>query len=926
MLVSSITVFAVAYVAIMNSAGKVERQVVSADTGRAARALDQPVRLLERVAGDWAPWDETYLFLSGENPGYIEDNLSFETVDNLGVNFLAFFDSNRQSVHVTAFDLETGAPIDPVGLRALGDRYPCLFDAPDDCSSGLVELDGGIALVAAEPVLRSDLTGPPAGTLVTGRLLDEAVLAVVAEDTGLDIALVPHVETNEARRHEVASIIAASPRTITGSVPLFDITDTPLVNLTVSAPRIVHQGALEAFRVSASGLLGLMVLTVLVLIVTLDRTVLRRVTSLSGQVRRIRQTQVVESLKIPGTDELSGLADDVQDMVLALDVSRQSLLEAHTLLEQRVEERTSELRAAVLTLESEVRHRVAAEDALSESDRRHRMLVENLVDAVLVIDDEGRITYANPVACATLAPGRQAPTGDRLTDLLTPASAVEFKQRRSRGGGAITSFELHAHPGGEDVILEATLMPIPDVGHAQVILRDVTLRKRYEDDLVHMAGHDYLTGLFNRRRFEEELGRSVAAALRHNRSGAVLWLDLDGFKEINDSFGHRVGDEMLVKVAHTLQQTHRGESIVARLGGDEFAVLLPSTDAEGARAAAQRILGEIRKTGVETDGQCVRATASLGIVHFPRFGSSAEDLLGKADVAMYRAKESGRARWAEYEPGEDWQHEIEHRATWVQRIRHALESDGLVAFAQPIRDVETGDIALYELLVRMRDAEGTIIAPDQFLNAAERVGLVKDIDLWMARTAIRLLADSPDGTLDLNINVSPRSLADATFLETFAELVTSSGVRPARLGVEITETAIVNDMGRVTDAVRAIHATGCRLVLDDFGSGFSSFYYLKQMPLHCLKIDGSFVRYLSRSNEDRHLVRAMVEMARGLGMLTTAEYVQDEETLQVLRSLGVDHAQGYALGRPADAEEYLAARPTGYSSVGSHSPVQPGGS
>jgi EAL domain-containing protein (putative c-di-GMP-specific phosphodiesterase class I) len=207
----------------------------------------------------------------------------------------------------------------------------------------------------------------------------------------------------------------------------------------------------------------------------------------------------------------------------------------------------------------------------------------------------------------------------------------------------------------------------------------------------------------------------------------------------------------------------------------------------------------------------------------------------------------------------------------------------------------------------MKDEDGSIIPPDRFLSAAERVGLIRDIDVWMLRYAIGLLKKYEDDNLYLNVNVSPRSLADGVYLDTAREELIDAGIQPKRLGLEITETAIVSDMGRVNDAVRVIQQIGCRLVLDDFGSGFSSFFYLKQMALDSIKIDGSYVRHLCQSSQDQHLVRAIVEMARGLGMLTTAEFVESEDIMDQLRTLGVDHAQGYAIGRPSEASELIAA-------------------
>jgi diguanylate cyclase (GGDEF)-like protein/PAS domain S-box-containing protein len=597
-------------------------------------------------------------------------------------------------------------------------------------------------------------------------------------------------------------------------------------------------------------------------------------------------------------------------MVEALEESRQSLVEVRDYLEETVEERTAELRAAVLQLEEEVEQRVIAEKALTASERQHRALVENLVDVLLIIDMDGLITYANPATKVALGYLPKEIIGKHIADVLTSDSAEEISRTLDRGRSEGTFSELEISvlgAEGAQLIMECCVTDLEQNGEMQVILRDVTLRKGYEDELIYLAGHDHLTGLFNRRRFEEELERALAEARRRDTHGALLWFDLDEFKEVNDILGHHVGDEMLVQIAHSLEREVREESILSRLGGDEFAVLLPVADAVEARHAADRILAEIARTVFDTGDRTIRMTASLGIVLYPEHGSTVDELLSHADIAMYRAKETGRSRWTVYSPTEDWHDEVEHRATWANRIQNALDSDGLVAFAQPIHDLATDEITLFELLVRMKDEDGSIIPPDRFLSAAERVGLIRDIDVWMLRYAIGLLKKYEDDNLYLNVNVSPRSLADGVYLDTAREELIDAGIQPKRLGLEITETAIVSDMGRVNDAVRVIQQIGCRLVLDDFGSGFSSFFYLKQMALDSIKIDGSYVRHLCQSSQDQHLVRAIVEMARGLGMLTTAEFVESEDIMDQLRTLGVDHAQGYAIGRPSEASELIAA-------------------
>jgi len=456
-------------------------------------------------------------------------------------------------------------------------------------------------------------------------------------------------------------------------------------------------------------------------------------------------------------------------------------------------------------------------------------------------------------------------------------------------------------------ILNARSFRVEGELYHEGIVTDITRIKRNEARLMHMATHDPLTGLHNRREFAEILERHLSRVRRYGNYGALLWMDLDGFKQINDGLGHDVGDELLTSIAFRMKSTIRESDVLARLGGDEFAILYPNVDRDQAKMAAQRLLDAIRKHTALIRGQSIRTTASMGLVLFPEHGTSASELLMKADMAMYRAKEGGRNRVAFYSPDEEKPEAPESRVDWLRAIREALEKDEFVLYGQPILDLKTDRIVRYEVLLRLRGRDGEIIPPGAFLEVAEQFGLSGDIDRWVLGKVIEIISDaSIPADLSFAVNLSPRSLADGELLGMISREEKLSVIGPVRLVVEITETAAIYNIHIAKDFLRTIRSQGCEVAIDDFGTGFSSFHQLKNLDVDYLKIDGSFVRNLSHDPVDEHLVLAIVHLAQGLGKKTIAEFVEDAETLEILRRIGVDCAQGFYIDRPRPLEEILA--------------------
>jgi diguanylate cyclase (GGDEF)-like protein/PAS domain S-box-containing protein len=572
----------------------------------------------------------------------------------------------------------------------------------------------------------------------------------------------------------------------------------------------------------------------------------------------------------------------------------------------------------------DVSERVSAEAALRESveriaaaEQRFRTAFEAAPIGMALSDLDGRFIQVNDALCAITGYTREELEEMSFDHLSHPAdTARDEEMMRSLLSGEQSTFWMEKR--FVDVVgqvvwvaVHATLVRAAD-GSPQHFLgqiQDVSERVRYEAQLQHMADHDPLTGLLNRRSFERELNQHITRVQRYGPEGSALVLDIDRFKHINDTLGHNVGDELIVKVAQTLRARLRDSDVLARLGGDEFAVLLPRGGVREAERVAESILAAVRSQSVLTAaGRRRPITASIGIAMFGEAARlTAEDVLVNADLAMYDAKEAGRDRAATYSH-ERGSSRMKARITWAERIRDALEEDRFTLYAQPIVELASGEVRQHELLLRMLDERGDVIPPAAFIGIAERFDLMQELDRWVVARAIRHMGEQRRAGRDLvfEVNISGSSTGDPDLLTVIEHELRESEIDPVNLVLEVTETTAVANIPRAQQFAAHLAELGCRFALDDFGAGFGSFYYLKHLPFDLLKIDGEFVRSCTTNQTDQLLIRAAVDIARGLGKRTIAEYVGDDETVELLRELGVDYGQGFHIGHPEPLSERLA--------------------
>ena len=557
-----------------------------------------------------------------------------------------------------------------------------------------------------------------------------------------------------------------------------------------------------------------------------------------------------------------------------------------------------------------------AERGLHEHKDRFESAFNNAPIGMALLDLDGRWLQVNSALCLITGYSQARLQATTLRAITHPEDVGLDKQgiRALLAGEAPNSQceKRYVHAWGHHVWVQETTSIVRDeAGVPQYFVtqvQDISERKELARRLEHVVDHDFLTGLFNRRFFEQALEREAERVERYGGAGAVLMVDLDHFKEINDTFGHRAGDDVLMGVASLLRQRLRSTDIVARVGGDEFAVLLTHTDSHHVQLVADELVKALARETAFLSDHSVRITASVGVAMIDSHTDA--EVLACADLAMYEAKQTGRDRFEIHRPQAHRRGPGAGRSSAVEHLRDVVAGARLILFCQPISNLNSPITDQYELLLRLPDeAGGEPLPPSAFLSRAERSGMIQAIDGWVVTQAIGLIAEQArvGRRLVLHVNLSGKSIGDPDLVGRIEAALAHSGIAPDQLVLELTETAAIPHFEDARTCAARLRAIGCRFALDDFGAGFGSFYYLKSFPFDFLKIDGDFIRELETEPMNQLVVSAIVSIARGVGMKTVAEYVTNPRTEQLLRDFGVDHAQGFHFGIPRPVSEVLQA-------------------
>ncbi|HEX5048928.1 MAG TPA: EAL domain-containing protein [Gammaproteobacteria bacterium] len=566
-------------------------------------------------------------------------------------------------------------------------------------------------------------------------------------------------------------------------------------------------------------------------------------------------------------------------------------------------------------VETDITERKLYEEALFREKESAQITLQSIGDGVVTTDADSRVQYLNPVASDL--------TGWKLDDAVGRAideifrgfheetcepieNPVAVAMRRNRSIKSVRPALLIRRDGNE-LYIESTAAPIRDpqggVTGGVLVFHDVSESRELNRRLSYAASHDILTELVNRREFEHRLERALKSAKARETSYAVLYLDLDQFKIVNDACGHNAGDALLKQIGALLKSKIRWRDTLARLGGDEFGVLLESCTMDEALRTAENLREIISDFRFVWDERTFRLGVSVGVVPITPATDDVASLLSAADSACAAAKDAGRNRVYNYQENDIDLMKRRKEMQWAARISNALDENRFELFRQTIQplqpNAEVG--AHYELLIRMRDEQGALIAPGLFIAAAERYGLMTAIDRWVIAQAFRWLVSEADERERLSlcsINLSGQSLADEKFLPFVVEQFQKSGLSGSCICFEITETAAIASYSQANRFIHALKEIGCRFALDDFGTGLSSFGYLKHFPVDFLKIDGSFVKEILHDPIDREMVRSINEIGHLTGKRTIAEFAENAEIITMLRGMGIDYAQGYGVAEP----------------------------
>jgi len=563
--------------------------------------------------------------------------------------------------------------------------------------------------------------------------------------------------------------------------------------------------------------------------------------------------------------------------------------------------------------------RKTIEETLFAEKERAQVTLNSIGDAVLCADIEGNVTFLNLVAETmtgwSLPEACGRPMGEVLRIIhATTREAIPDPMERvmeQNRTGHLPSDSILVRRDDSEVPIEDCVSPIRnrerEVIGAVIVFRDVSVARAMTEQIAHSAEHDFLTGLPNRLLLNDRVNQAIALAQRHQYLVAVLFLDLDGFKHINDSLGHPTGDKLLQSVSERLVGCVRGVDTVSRQGGDEFVMLLPAIEkAEDAAIAARRMLQAVIEA-YSIDGRDLHVTASIGVSVYPADGPDAETLIKNADTAMYQAKENGRQGYQFFEPAMNVR--AVERQSIEENLRRALERKEFVLHYQPKINLKTGAITGAEALIRWVHPTRGLVSPAQFIPVAEDCGLILPIGDWVLReacTQAREWVDAGLPGLSMAVNVSAMQFQHEGFLKGVFDTLEQTGFDPSCLEVEVTESALMKRAEFTASILQTLRASGIKVAIDDFGTGYSSLSYLRKFPLDALKIDQSFVRQITKTPNETTIVSAIISMARSLKLRVVAEGVETVEELVFLQAHECEEAQGYYFGRPMPPHEFAA--------------------
>lgn len=863
---------------LLDSFSRLEDEQMLQNLSRAERAWDGELARLTRHATDYAAWDDTYEFAVDHNPAYVKSNLTSDILVNLDVNFLAYLDRAGKLIASEAVDLEFEKTVAlPASVETYLSRMGPLSPRPGEThrASGLVVFPDAVLLVASAPILTSDRQGPVRGSVVMGRFLDTRAVQAFGSLTRMrlrfyrldDDTLPSHILAAE---HELSAHGGQLSQTLSETkmasyTLLPDLTGQNALLLQVQAPRAIYAQAQRSRRALTELTLAVGAAASLVLTLLLQRGVVARFSLLSTSLQRIAASgDATRRIDLSGRDELARVGRDIDRMLSAFETAQ----------------------AAVRT-----------------SEARYARAVSGVNDGLWDLDLETGLTYYSPRFVAMLGHPEVARTAD-LDFFLSRVHPDD--QSRVRG-------ELDEHIAGRSRHFESEFRMATQSGYRWMLSRGVVaLNSKGQavsvtgslTDISQRGIFDPLTGLPNRLLLTNRLTQVLNNSGREPLGNALLFLDLNRFKIINDSLGHHVGDLLLLEVARRLQTCIRQGDTVARLGGDEFVLLLTQIEYADVGVLLERVTAALGAP-YELRGHRVEISASIGALWPLHRQVSVEDALRNADIAMFEAKRT-RQPYV-YFVTSLLEHAVARQQLEVD-LRQALLKRELSLVYQPIVSPERGKVLAVEALLRWYHPSRGLVSPDEFIPVAEETGLITDLGRWVLEEVCGQLQTAADTVLVVAVNLSPRQLADPTLVDFLRTLLARTGVAPAQLKLEITEGAVMEHPERMIAVLGQLRGLGLQLAMDDFGTGYSSLSYVHDLPLDVIKIDRSFVSRMNSDDKSLAVVRTIMALSRRLGLEVIAEGVETEAQVALLHELGCTSMQGYYFSEPLSWEQASSFR------------------